>query len=1202
MKPTKLIGILLFLILSVTANAYEYEVTNEKTRLYSDKYYYDGKYHSDSGTIYAYAYMDNGKVKVKVKTKSGSSFNYDTAYYISKNSRDIRYKVASSPNMKGRSYYYVTFSPNEAEYYVVLATKTSSGKTVKFYIDTPIKVKKKATPKPRVSSVSFPTLTKDVRSKITINGSNLTSRTAFTISDAECSVSYSSSSRVYAYCTPRASGSKSWVVKDRSGGNALKRGTVSIGSPSPTVSSVNFPTLTKDVRSKITINGSNLTSRTAFTISDAECSVSYSSSSRVYAYCTPRASGSKSWVVKDRSGGNALKRGTVSIGSPSPTVSSVNFPTLTKDVRSKITVNGSNLTSRTAFTISDAECSVSYSSSSRVYAYCTPRASGSKSWVVKDRSGGNALKRGTVSIGSPSPTVSSVNFPTLTKDVRSKITVNGSNLTSRTAFTISDAECSVSYSSSSRVYAYCTPRASGSKSWVVKDRSGGNALKRGTVSIGSPSPTVSSVNFPTLTKDVRSKITINGSNLTSRTAFTISDAECSVSYSSSSRVYAYCTPRVSGSKSWVVKDRSGGNALKRGYITVNDISSTGDYGISPKNSVKVGEAFKLYYNSKNSLPSNYDVRISINSASGAEKLSGGQKNWYKNSPNGSKVTGSFKFIFKLYRDNKFEKVLGETTLTVSEDTTNFSEIINYLNRDKLIKQMRLSSNGDTLSRQHLSRSDAIILIDGMRNLGKSSINKKMDEYYNPFADVPQDAEYLPSLMRLAYYKSNFSTTTINKTTLFNPMRHTSREEFVKMVMNGFDIPNHSASLSSFSDRNSMSDWAKKYFETAVYNGIIVGNNGKLLAYDKISIKEALIVLRRIKDKFASNYSFTSSRYESPESLDLSLLYHKTIGFEYEPRYYKPNATPIDINRINISSKKKEANGNEYYELSVYNNSLDTSNGASDYYWWSTDKGYFKEEPSSSNYKKVRFYPMSTQPRSSYHITVNGGDNLGYVDSATKEIGVSSFNYPESTKISSGISANLSSIRTNSQLVANKLFTVDLTNTSVKKSNIELSIDQVTVSMIANSKRYELFHGTPNSKKARFIMGDYADLYGKDVKLSIEVYSQDKKYSTTKTIAYKPQFTVRGKVYNAVGGTKVTKVIVGSKEIALDENGEFFYTLDTTSKQRGLQVKTRENSTQNHFDPISIDLTYESPSKYVVLTERGCTTITKLKHFSNTCSK
>ena len=155
----------------------------------------------------------------------------------------------------------------------------------------------------------------------------------------------------------------------------------------------------------------------------------------------------------------------------------------------------------------------------------------------------------------------------------------------------------------------------------------------------------------------------------------------------------------------------------------------------------------------------------------------------------------------------------------------------------------------------------------------------------------------------------------------------------------FDIPKKSTSLAAFTDSADMASWAGKYFETAVYYGIIVGNGGKLLPKERISIKDALRILRRIKENFSTNYPFNSSHYEPLDSLDVSQVFTKTIGIEYEPRYYKPSATPIKI-----SSITKSKNGN-YYILTV-NSMIDASKGANDYYWWSTDKGYFRRSSSS----------------------------------------------------------------------------------------------------------------------------------------------------------------------------------------------------------------------------------------------------------------
>ena len=233
MKLNKLLGLLLFVVLSVVGNATEYEIQNGNTRIYSTQYKISGSsYKSDSGTIYAYAYMSSGKVKVKVRSSNGGSFKNDTYFAVYKGSISSSNRVVTSSNMKGSSYKYVTFFPREANYRILLATKLSDGRSIGFFINNPIIVKEKAITAPTVSSVSIPTLTKNVKSKICIYGRNFTSNMAFTINDAVCDnngiVRKSSSTYGYIYCTPRASGSKSWVVKDRSGGNALKRGTVSV--------------------------------------------------------------------------------------------------------------------------------------------------------------------------------------------------------------------------------------------------------------------------------------------------------------------------------------------------------------------------------------------------------------------------------------------------------------------------------------------------------------------------------------------------------------------------------------------------------------------------------------------------------------------------------------------------------------------------------------------------------------------------------------------------------------------------------------------------------------------------------------------------------------------------------------------------------------------------------------------------------------
>jgi len=513
-----------------------------------------------------------------------------------------------------------------------------------------------------------------------------------------------------------------------------------------------------------------------------------------------------------------------------------------------------------------------------------------------------------------------------------------------------------------------------------------------------------------------------------------------------------------------------------------------------------------------------------------------------------------------------------------EPTLSLNEFINYLNRDKLINKMNLEG----YINEPLSRSDAIVLIDRMRILLNPAFNKDMKDYYNPFADVPDNAEYLPSLMRLSYYRSkSFNGNPINKyNQLFNPLIHMTRQEFLAVALTAFDIPQKNYDLNSkYRDVSDIALWARKYFETATAWGIISGNNTtkdssgkvKVLPKDRISIKEALWILKAIYLKFKNNYTFDPNSYDPVDSLDISQTFKKNIGYSCEPKYYKPNAKPIKINRIIKENKGK------YYLLTV-DSTIDSENGASEYYWWSTDKGYFEQV--DNNYKQVKFYPLVNRPESDYHITVQGADNLGFIDKKEIVISADSFNYDIKNLIEPD-QVNLDNILMDSKLVANRLFNIDLSNLSIKKSNIELGVDQIYVYIDYNGTKYELFKGTPTNKKVSFLVDDYYQLYGKWVKMHIELYSQANKYSTIKEFMFIPQFKINGQVNGAID-SNISYVMIGDKKVTLNENGEFSYVFDSTQEIKNLKVSVQSNTKRNYFEPVYVDLTYNNPNKYIVL--------------------
>lgn len=177
MKSTKLIGLLLFILLSVIGHATEYEITNDYTKIYSDQYQVDnGSKKADNGKIYAYAYMSNGQIKIKVSTRNGKALDYNALFAIYENRVSSSNLLARSSNMKGKSYEYVTFAPLEADLYVVLGVTNGTHK-VYFFINTPIKVRVKATT-PNISSLNKTTFeATDNAQDLIIYGSNFTNDT-----------------------------------------------------------------------------------------------------------------------------------------------------------------------------------------------------------------------------------------------------------------------------------------------------------------------------------------------------------------------------------------------------------------------------------------------------------------------------------------------------------------------------------------------------------------------------------------------------------------------------------------------------------------------------------------------------------------------------------------------------------------------------------------------------------------------------------------------------------------------------------------------------------------------------------------------------------------------------------------------------------------------------------------------------------------
>jgi len=357
---------------------------------------------------------------------------------------------------------------------------------------------------PKVTSVSPLAATLGQLLKISVIGENLPDTTALWIANCVNVVATGGTAQKRDFeCTPSNDqvGSQEGVVKDKPDGTILSNFNVNVsktitGCTTPTVSSVSPLKATLNQNTTFTVNGSCLSGVTAFFIPECANLTSLGGSETQRQFqCTPSyTTGIKDGVVKDKSGGTVLLSFNVDVSEivatcTTPTVSSVSPLQVTLDEPATFTVNGSCLTDTTAFWI-DACASPNASSIGTLFPMaggsatqrkfqCTPSYStGSKQGVVKDQSAGTVLSNFSVNVIAGTPKVTAVSPLTAKLNQSTTFTVTGSNLPDTTAFFIPECANLVNSGGSTTERKFqCTPSyTTGSKSGVVKDKSGGSTL------------------------------------------------------------------------------------------------------------------------------------------------------------------------------------------------------------------------------------------------------------------------------------------------------------------------------------------------------------------------------------------------------------------------------------------------------------------------------------------------------------------------------------------------------------------------------------------------------------------------------------------------------------------------------------------------------------------------------------------------------
>jgi len=319
--------------------------------------------------------------------------------------------------------------------------------------------------------------------------------------------------------------------------------------------------------------------------------------------------------------------------------------------------------------------------SSTKYVTHTYAKAGNFTWRVEvnDHTGRQNSAQKSVSVKATIGTITGISPTTATKDVRQTFTISGRDFPRTVALSVEGCDTgTVTWISSSSARYSCIPRSTGTKKLLGGMVSGGTRLINTSVYSVNVSSATTADSKPTM------KINSFTSTVTNTLTTDISYGDDKDLTKVSYKIYNYgqtggvelkyqlitlsASNQTSYRKNWNIDTSSLANGKYEIIFFVSDgitgvqqqikiftkesdiTSVAGEYGFSPA-TVKIGESFKIFYNSKNTLPSNYDIRFSVDGVSGVSKLDGGQQNWYKDSPNGLKIEGVFTFRFKLYKDN-----------------------------------------------------------------------------------------------------------------------------------------------------------------------------------------------------------------------------------------------------------------------------------------------------------------------------------------------------------------------------------------------------------------------------------------------------------------------------------------------------------------------------------------------------------------------
>ena len=511
------------------------------------------------------------------------------------------------------------------------------------------------------------------------------------------------------------------------------------------------------------------------------------------------------------------------------------------------------------------------------------------------------------------------------------------------------------------------------------------------------------------------------------------------------------------------------------------------------------------------------------------------------------------------------------------------------NSDTRVKEILLDGNIN----RTLARAEAVVLLDAV--LVNNTFAKDMSEYFPPYADVDISSEYSRSVTRLAYFKGlkSIETPLTKNNTLFRPLDKVSRQEFVKMIVEGGDvlIDDNTNYIIDFTDKDTLSSWAVKYMNTAVHYGLVVGDNNYLKPLEELSIYEALLVLYRVELLIQNNAnvsSYTQVGFETSDTIDFSERINASIGDLDVAEYYIANVEPLEIHSIDViptsNNVKMSLCGSSNVLLLEANTTHSTRGEVSLSFQWESNGGYFKKVTGQNAFKKVCFYPANNNQAFDYLIKLTANDNIGYSDTHSTNLATTHFTYTTSSTntdldaVSKLEYANFSSVMT-----AGRPYSFDISSSQIIRSGLNLGIENITVYIVKpNGERLNVYSGDSTNGLVSFSAPVMPNWYGQNMSLEINLNTQNFSLSvTTPTIQYVPVYEIFGTVYNNINSNEVAKnLTINGQNVEVSEDNTYSYELPTGSNLSNIIIDLVDKTDTNYFEPVVVSLSALKPSALI----------------------